>query len=422
MASSLGDCFINESIFVYCMGKLVVLGDVFDSSQIIRDGCVVIDEDSGLIESVGRRSEVDFPESARTVKGAMVLPGLIDAHVHFFGTREYSLMSWVSVPETLAALRSVRDLRSLLYSGFTTVRDMGSKGGAHLARAVREGVIQGPHVLSCAKSLGQTGGDDDPINLPLDVAERLSYSYFCDGPWGCRRAVRLVLRDGADFVKVYCATGSTPEPKAGSGPMIRPQFTVEELRAIVDEAHRSGIKVAAHTIGPESLQNAVNAGVDSLEHGMGLTEELAAEIKKKNIYYVPTLSIFTESQEFMKYVRNPELGDPVYVRQHFTKDMEIAKNHSLKIVCGSDFGGTSNAEHGKNYKEILNLSRFIGNIEALRAATVNAAECIGLERAGQIKEGFQADMTVLSADPTINVENLSPAKIICVIKNGVIYP
>jgi len=85
----------------------------------------VIDEDSGLIESVGRRSEVDFPESARTVKGAMVLPGLIDAHVHFFGTREYSLMSWVSVPETLAALRSVRDLRSLLYSGFTTVRGYG---------------------------------------------------------------------------------------------------------------------------------------------------------------------------------------------------------------------------------------------------------------------------------------------------------
>ncbi len=403
------------------MGKLVVLGDVFDGRQTIKDGYVVVDEEAGVIDSVGRRGDLDFPASARVIKGVFIVPGLVDAHVHFFGTREYSLMSWVSVPETLAALRSVRDLQSLLLSGFTTVRDMGSKGGAYLARALREGVIQGPRVLSCAKSLGQTGGDDDPINLPLDVAEELSYSYYCDGPWGCRRAVRLVLRDGADFVKVYCATGSTPEPKVGSGPLIRPQFTVDELRAIVDEAHRCGLRVAAHTIGQESLENAVEAGVDSLEHGMGLTDDLAAIIKKKGIYYVPTLSIFTESQEFMRYVDNPDLGDPVYVRHHLTRDMELAKNYSLKVVCGSDFGGTLNARHGDNYKEIVNLSRYIGNIEALRASTVNAAECLGLDRTGQIREGFLADMVVLSGDPTLSAHNLAPHMVQCVVKGGVVY-
>jgi imidazolonepropionase-like amidohydrolase len=403
------------------MQKIVLKGGVFNGFEYIDDASVVVDPETGLIVDAGPKNSVDEPNDAKVVKANTIVPGLIDAHVHFFGAKKYDLTTWVTTPEPLVALRSTLDLRRLLYAGFTSVRDMGSKGGAFLSRAVREGVIDGPRVLTCAKSLGQTGGDDDPTNLPLHIAKELAYSYFCDGPWECRRAVRLVLRDGADFVKIYCATGTTPEPYTDETYTVRPQFTVEEIRAVVDEAHRAGIRVAAHTIGEESVRNAVEAGVDSLEHGMGLTAKVAEQIKKKNIYYVPTLSVFFSTPELLAYVNQTDAPDKAFVRRHLTSDMKLAKEYGLKVVCGSDFGGTQQAEHGENYKEIVNLAKFLGNKEALVSSTSRAAECLGIPDSGQIKKGFRADMVALNDNPLRNIDALKPSKVLCVLKGGKLY-
>jgi imidazolonepropionase-like amidohydrolase len=403
------------------METFVLKGGLFDGTEYFEDSVVLIDSENGVISQVGRANEVDVPKDAKVLgdAGHTIIPGMIDAHVHFFGTPEYDLLSWVMVPEPLVVLRTVPQLKSLLRAGFTAVREMGSKGGAYISAAVRDGTIDGPTVLSCAKSLGQTGGDDDPINLPLDIAQKLSYSYFGDGPWEIRKAVRKCVRDGADFIKVYAATGSTPHSFRSEDYRIRPQLTVEELKPIVDEAHRIGIKVACHTIGEVSIENAIEAGVDSLEHGMALTEETAATIKKKGIYYVPTLGIFLTNLTLASMIEGgTDSKDPVYVRRHFKKDMELAKKYELDVVCGTDFGGTSAQPHGKNYVEVAAIAKYFGNKEALISATSRAAKSSDLKHVGQIKQGMEADLVLVRGNPMNDIEVLAPQNIQAVFKRG----
>jgi imidazolonepropionase-like amidohydrolase len=403
--------------------NLVIRGDVFDGEECLGRGAVVIDQAAGTITNVGRDGEVDFPRGAKAIggEGFTVIPGLIDAHVHFFGSKAYDLGAWVSVPEPMVALRSVPQLTSILAAGFTAVREMGSKGGAQIAKAVREGSIDGPTVLSCGRSLGQTGGDDDPTNLPLDVAQRLSYSYFGDGPWEMRRAVRMAIRDGADFIKVYTATGSTVEPFDSPFFHLRQQLTVEELKAVVDEAHRVGVKVAAHAIGEESMANVVEAGVDSIEHGIALTPEVAAQIKKKRIYYVPTLGVFVTNPTLNAMINDPAAPDPVLARRHAKFDMKLAKEAELEVVCGTDFGGTDEQPHGKNHVEIAVLAETLGNKEALISATSRAARCLGMERSGRIIQGFAADIVLVKGDPLDDIRALRPEGIAAVVKGGKLF-
>jgi len=402
------------------MRNLVLRGNVFNGDDYFEDEVVIVDQEKGRIADIGRYGEIDVPRDTKELggPGTTIIPGLIDSHVHFFGSKAYDLMAWVTAPETMVALRSVAQLRKLLMAGFTTVREMGSKGGACLARAITEGVIEGPTLLSCARSLGQTGGDDDPTNLPLHIAHELSYSYFCDGPWECRKAVRKVVRDGADFVKVYAATGSTPEPYTAPWFHLRRQFTVEELEAIVDEAHSVGLKVAGHAIGEDSLRNVVEAGVDSIEHGMALTPEIAQEIKRKDIYYTPTLSVLLTNPSLNSFVKESDKPDTLYVRRHVIADMQLAKEYGLKVVCGTDFGGTDEQPHGQNYQEIVSIAKYLGNKEALISATSRAAECCGLENTGRIKKGFDADIVVVRGNPLNDAEALAPANIVNVIKRG----
>ena len=403
------------------MTNLVLKGGLFDGETYTENGVVVIDPEKGTIVDVANEGEVDLPRDAKVLgqPGQTIIPGLIDTHLHFFGSKAYDLTAWVTTPETLAALRSVAHLRNLLMSGFTCVREMGSKGGAFLARAVREGVIDGPEILSCGRSLGQTGGDDDPINLPLHIAQELSYSYFGDGPWECRKAVRKVLRDGADFVKVYAATGSMPEQYTPA--TLRRQLTVEELKAMVDEAHSVGVKVAGHAIGEDSMRNVVEAGVDSIEHGVCLTPEIAQEIKKRGIYYAPTLAIFITNPSLNAFIEEPNKPDTLFVRRHATTDLQIAKEYGLKVVSGSDFGGTDQQPHGRNQIEVFALAKSFGNKEALTAATSRAAECCGFTNVGRIKKGFAADIVMVKGNPLNDIQALAPANIIHVWKRGRLF-
>jgi len=392
------------------MAQIVFRGKLFDGEHVVDDGTVVVDEASGRIADAGRSQDVDVPRGAKVVapEGATILPGLVDAHMHFFGTGTYGLADWVLIPDTLTALRAVPDMRRMLSAGFTAVRDLGSKAGTYVSRAEREGLIEGPRVISAAKSLAQTGGDDDLTILPIDISQRLSYSYYCDGPWECRKAVRMCLRDGAEVIKVY-ASGSFAQ-----GRKARVQLTVEELKAIVDEAHRAGVKVAAHAYSEAALSNVIEAGVDSIEHGIGFTDEIAAQAKKKGIFYVPTLAAFLAAKPSTNVERE------TFIKRHLTEDMRIAKEQGLRLVNGTDFVGSEDEPLGQNYREVVSLAKYFGPEAALTAATSTAMECLGLE-GGRLIAGAPADLVVVRGDPTKRSEDLAPENVVHVVKGGRVF-
>ena len=393
------------------MNKLVLRGRLLTQDGLIQSGLLVIDQETGLIEDVGEKDALELPKDERVldIGNGTILPGLMDAHMHFFGSASQSLTEWVTTPETLVALRSVTDMKKLLMAGFTTVRDLGSNAGVHIARAEREGAIEGPSVIAASKSLSQTGGNDDPLMLPLRIAQELSYSYYCDGPWECRRAVRMCVRDGAEVIKVY-ASGTFAQGAKG-----RVQLTTEEISAITDEAHRAGLKVTAHAYGEDALENVIEAGVDSIEHGIALTDEIAARIKKKGIYYIPTLSAFFAARPSSSSERD------MMIKRHLGADMELAKKYDLKIACGSDFTGSHSEPHGQNYLEISQLSKHLGELRAISAATSVAAECMGLADRGLLRKGCRADVVVARGNPDANIEALNPKNILYVIKSGRLY-
>lgn len=392
------------------MSSLVLRGRAFDGTEVRPSAVLTIDAEQGVILGFGDRGEVEEPRDAKELEleGATVLPGLIDAHVHFYSAQGQGITAWASVPDTLAVLRATRDLRRLLRAGFTAVRELGTKGGAHLAQAVAEGSVEGPEVVSCSRALAQTGGDDDPPALPLELAQPLAtYTYFCDGPWECRRAVRKVARDGGKVVKFY-ASGAFSR-----GGRITPNFTAEEIAAIVDESRRLGLSVAAHAYGEEALDSVVRAGVDSIEHGLGLTPRIAAEVATKGIYYVPTLVTYSHPTYANRYHE--------MVARHLSVDLEIARSHGVKVVMGSDIVGDAARPHGRNYEEIAAEAKFLGNQEALVAATSRAAACLGLDDRGVLKEGFRADAVVVRGNPLEDIGALAPENVLYVVRSGKLY-
>jgi imidazolonepropionase-like amidohydrolase len=390
------------------LGILSFSGRAFDGESTHPDATLQIDTGSRLITGFGEKGAFEEAKDAQVVSlgDATILPGLIDAHVHFYSAKGSGVAAWATVPETLAVLRAVGDLQKLLRGGFTTVRELGSKGGVHIAQAVEEGVFPGPEVVSCSRALAQTGEDDDPPAFSLETAQRLaSYTYFCDGPWECRKAVRKVVRDGGRVVKFYSSGAFS------RGGRVRPNFTVEEIRAVVEESHAAGLKVAAHAYGEEALANVVEAGVDSVEHGLGLTASLAKEMARKGIFYVPTLVTYM-GRSYADRARDE------FVKRHLTVDMTVARENGVGVVAGSDIVGDADRPHGRSHEEIIAEAKYLGNEGALVAATSRAAKCLGLYDRGMLREGLRADAVVVEGNPMNDISSLAPERVLYVVKAG----
>jgi imidazolonepropionase-like amidohydrolase len=390
------------------LGTLVLKGKAFDGESLHAGAELQIDANRGVISGFGEKGALEEPKDAKVIslKDATIVPGLTDAHLHFYSAKGSGVTAWATVPDTLAVLRAVGDLRKLLHAGFTTVRELGSKGGVQIAQAVEEGAFPGPEVVSCSRALAQTGEDDDPPAFSLEIAQQLaSYTYFCDGPWECRKAVRKVVRDGGRVVKFYSSGAFS------RGGKVRPNFTKEEIRTIVEESHRAGLKVAAHAYGEEALDSVVEAGVDSVEHGLGLTAAIAREMARKGIFYVPTLVTYMGKSYADK-------AKEQFVKRHLTEDVEVARENGVSVVMGSDIVGDADRPHGRNYEEIVAEAKFLGNEGALAAATSRAAKCLGLNDRGVLKEGRRADVVVVRGDPTADVHALAPESVLYVVKAG----
>jgi len=334
-----------------------------------------------------------------------LVPGLIDAHLHLWGVGPrppWGEAPWASAYRAIAA---AQDLRRLLEAGFTAVRCMGGPLGPALERAVADGVIPGPRIVAAGDYICQRGGTWDPIGQPAAAAE--ARGFFADGPDECRRRVRERVRSGSRVIKIGLSSGlpgrDLVHPWADGADQAVPNYTLEEIRAVVDEAHRVGLMVAAHAIGEAAVRQAVLAGVDTVEHGHGAAPETYALMAERGIILVPTLALpAMRARQGAAKGLAPEL---VAVWQRHLDQLfaavRLARDHGVTIAAGTDFVGPPFTPMGENAVQFeLLVEAGMSPAEALQAGTTTAARALGLaERVGTISPGKLADLVGVRGRP-----------------------
>jgi len=389
----------------------VVTGDL------IEDHLIVVKD--GRIERVDAARSTDLPKGIDVVdlQGHTVLPGLIDMHVHLTSGGGYHGYESLKLTDERRAILGVVHAETTLLAGFTTVRNVGagSFGDVALRDAINEGDIPGPRMLVSGPPIGITGGHCSDNNL-LPPEYGITGEGVADGPWAARTAVRTNIKYGADLIKT-CSTGGVMSKGTKVG---APQYTVEELTALVDEAHSRGLKVASHAHGAEGIINALIAGADTIEHASFINDEgIALSIERgaalsMDIYVTEYILGEGASAGILEESLEKERKTGATQRSNFTK----AVNAGATLVFGSDAGVYP---HGQNAKQFSRMTRFgMTPLQAIQSATITAAEVLGLEYdVGKIKAGYAADFVAVKGNPLQNIELLEePA---AVIKGGVRY-
>lgn len=395
---------------------IVHAGHLLDvkSGKMLTDQAVVIDGDK--IVSVGPNADAR-PTAADTVidlSRATLLPGLIDVHTHLTGNTQfgYDVLA-ISVPRE--ALIGAKNARITLEAGFTTVRNVGAGGYSDVALrdAINDGDVPGPRMLVSGPALGITGGHCDNNLLPFEY--HATEIGVADGVEGVQQKVREVIKYGADVIK-FCATGGVLSK--GDDPQAS-QYTLEEMKALVTDAHRLGRKVAAHAHGAQGLLWASQAGVDSVEHASYIDDAAIAEIKKNGTYVVPTLYLTEWLSENMQKIGMPEM----YAKKEreilpiVQKNLAHAFASGVKVAFGTD---AAVYPHGLNAHEFAVYVKLgMTPLRAIQTATVNAADLLGWSnKVGSVDAGKWADLIAVDGDPLQDVTTLQRVKF--VMKGGAV--
>ena len=389
-------------------------GHVLDvkTGKLLTDQTLVIED--GKIVSVGASAGTTAPAAALRIElpNATVLPGLIDAHTHLtmdptFGYEELG----ISIPRE--ALIGAKNARITLQAGFTTVRNVGADGFSDVALrdAINAGDVPGPRMLVSGPLLGITGGHCDNNLLPFEY--HAVGDGVADGIAAVQHKVRENIKYGADLIKI-CATGGVLSK--GDDPQAS-QYTLEEMKAIVADAHRLGRKVAAHAHGAQGILWATEAGVDSIEHGSYIDDAGIAEMKKNGTYLVPTLYLgdwFLENAE-RNHVPDFYLTKAKAVMPVARKNIAHAFASGVKVAFGTD---AAVYPHGLNAHEFAVMVKLgLTPLQAIQAATVNAADLLGWPgKVGSLEPGAWADIVAVDGDPLQDVTTLERVKF--VMKGG----
>jgi len=385
----------------------------------VSDATVVIRGER--IEAVTTKPAGEWPHDAEIidVSGMTILPGLIDCHDHM-AMHGYDLARrWgIDEPQSTRTLRTAKVLHQILEMGYTAVRDAAGLD-AGFKRAIDEGLIPGPRLVVSLCIISPIGGIGDRVSpsghecmVPADPALPRGVANGVDE---VRRVVRTMVRAGADVIK--CATTGGASSRAGHGPK-DPAFDPDEMRALVDEAHALGRKVMCHALGGPGLRLALEAGVDSIEHGCYLDEdpELIPMMAERSTFFVPTLTVYEyHSESKAAHVRERSRA----LREHHLASIQRALAAGVKVVAGTDAGGHG---HPPNAAELQHLvAAGLAPLQAIRAATGWAAECVGLEREiGTLEKAKRADLVVVAGDPLADMGILQSAeRIRLVVKDGV---
>lgn len=404
-----------QRTILHC-GKLidVTKGLVLNEYSIIVEGNTITDVLAGYTKPAGADKVIDL--KARTV-----LPGLIDCHVHMEHETSPTryLETFTNNPADYA-FQSVVYAERTLMTGFTAVRDLGGLGvNISLRNAINKKLIKGPRVFTAGKSIATTGGHADPTNGYRNdlMGDPGPAAGVANGPDECRKAVRQRYKDGADLIKITASGGVLSVAKSGENP----QFTEEEIKAIVETAHDYGYKVAAHCHGAEAMKRAVRAGVNSIEHGTMMDDEVMQLMKQHGTYYVPTITAgkaVGDSAKKPGYY--PALVTPkaLAIGPRIHNTFAKAYKAGVKIAFGTDAGVYA---HGKNWLEFVYMAEAgMPAMEAIQSATVAAADLIGVsDKIGSIEKGKLADIIAVDGDPVKDIQAMG--KVSFVMKDGVVY-
>jgi imidazolonepropionase-like amidohydrolase len=396
----------HETILIKA-GKLVDVraGRVLTNQDILVEG--------DRIARVG--PNITAPAGARTIdlSNATVLPGLIDNHTHVLLQAHPTPSDYDEqlIKESIAyrAIRATVSARIALDNGFTAIRDLETEGAMYadvdVKTAINRGVIPGPRMFVATRSLAPTGMYN-PTRFSWELPNMPTGTQFVDGPDEIRKAVREQIKYGADWIKYYSDGGTQFHD---GGMHSTPNFRDDEAKAIVEEAHRLHHKVATHANGREAIEQAIKAGVDSIEHGNGIDDALIDMMVRQGTYWCPTIYIYQRGG------RNPDSEVNRFRASNFRKAVE----KGVKIVYGTDIGGYAWTE-----TETADFALMVKNgmtpMQAIQSATLGGSTLLEQQdRFGSIEAGKYADIVAVTGDPTSDITALD--KMLFVMKGGVVY-
>ena len=378
---------------------LLINGKVINNSSIVIENNIITSINSGYINIPKTDTLIDL-------RGKTLMPGFMDMHVHFGGEYQSKAKRPIKVERETEAILATAHALTTLKAGFTTVRQVGDSGlvAISLRDAINSGHVKGPRIFTSGKSIATTGGHADPTNgkssdeYEYPVAE----DGVINGPYDAYTAVRQRYKDGADGIKLTVTGGVLSVAKSGDNP----QFTFEEVDAVVKAAKDYGMWVAVHAHGTQGMKRAVLAGVDSVEHGTFMTDEVMDLMIERGTYYVPTISageFVAEKSKIDNYF--PEIVRPkaASVGPQIGATFGKAYNKGVKIAFGTDAGVQP---HGTNWMEFVYMVQYgMPNIEAIQSSTIETARFLDIDdKLGSIEVGKIADLVAVNGNPIMDIK------------------
>lgn len=362
----------------------------------VENAFLLVEEDRIAATGISAENLVGKYDEVMDLSGKYLMPGMMNCHTHVVMEPVADMQSFARDQTSVThAARGVANLQKLLRSGTTFIRDMGAPYAADLGlkRCMKEGVFKGPDMFCSGKMITMTGGHG------------WMFGREADGPDDVRKAAREQLRAGADVIKIMATGGVlTPGVEPGS-----PQFTEEEIRAAVEEAHKAGKKTATHAQGTTGIKNAIRAGIDSIEHGCIMDDEAIEMMLERGTCFVPTLAAV-----FQIIDNGVEAGIPEYavekcrrIFDHHLESFRKARQAGVKIACGTDASTPFNGFDKTALELVLMTRAGMGNMEAIVSATRVSSELIGCDREyGTLEKGKFADFLILDKDPLADISTL----------------
>ncbi|GHA98857.1 Xaa-Pro dipeptidase [Algimonas arctica] len=384
----------------------------------LRNQTIIIDD--GKVMGIEAGFLADADATIIDLKNMTVLPGLIDSHVHLradndSGSRE----DVVKMESGDVALQAAAHAKTTLMAGFTAVQDVGGpKEIFALRRAIKKGLVPGPHIRAAGSSISATGGHGDFHGFKADILELYKSPTICDGVADCRRAVRQAVKNGADVIKVTATGGVMSNTNAGTGQ----QLMDDELKAIVDTARTMGRKVTAHAHDKGGIDAALRAGINSIEHGSFMDAETAGLFKRNNAVLIPTVLAGKTVEEWAKdpntFLPPNSVAKARQVGPAMQDMARLAYENGVTIAFGTDSGVSKHGDNAKEFQYLVIAG--MSPMEAITSATITAAKHIEMfDKIGSLEVGKYADIIAVDGDPLADVAELMDVDF--VMKGGIVY-